>query len=102
MTSIAATAETKQSRTARKAALFAMAHNVGIGNLSMLRRQTRDRPVRPELCSHAALGAMTPPDLHDLPRTELGKAEPAQRLHVDEDIRSPPPRVSGSRTRGRG
>src|SRR5690606_1730534 len=43
--------------------------------------------VRPQLSRHAAFAAMTPADLHDLPRPELGEAEPAQRLHVDEDVR---------------
>src|SRR5262245_25498889 len=44
--------------------------------------------VRPQLCSHAALAAHAPADLDDLIGTQFGEPEPAQRLHMDEDIRS--------------
>src|SRR5262249_24382098 len=44
--------------------------------------------VRPQLGCHAAFATHAPADLDDLIGSQFGEPEPAQRLHMDKDIRS--------------
>src|SRR5688572_5977815 len=43
--------------------------------------------VRPKLGRHAPFRAHTPANLDDLSGTQLGEAEAAQALHMNEDVR---------------